>query len=202
MTRRVPEPRSEFTMTATIWIPLAMALAIAAWVVATYNGLVARRQRSNQAFADVDVQRRLRHDRVPNLVEVVRAYAGHEREALEAVILARSAAIGQPQGTQGQSAAELSLGRALGRLVALAESYPDLKANRNFLHLSEELSDIENKLAAARRFFNNAVAEYNAAVESFPAILVAARLGFVPRAFFELDEPTRGRLSVPPPVRL
>ena len=165
MTRRVPEPRSEFTMTATIWIPLAMALAIAAWVVATYNGLVARRQRSNQAFADVDVQLRLRHDLVPNLVEVVRAYAGHEREALEAVILARSAAIGQPQGTQGQSAAELSLGRALGRLVALAESYPDLKANRNFLHLSEELSDIENKLAAARRFFNNAVAEYNAAVE-------------------------------------
>lgn len=189
-------------MTASIWIPLATVFAVAAWVVATYNGLVARRQRSHQAFADVDVQLRLRHDLVPNLVEVVRAYAAHEREALEAVVRARSEALGQSQGTAGQSAAERSLGRALGRLVALAEAYPDLKANGNFRHLSEELSDIENKLAAARRFFNNAVAEYNAAIESFPAILVAARLGFRQRAFFELDEPTRDRFAVPPSVRL
>jgi LemA protein len=189
-------------VTVTLWVLLALVVALGAWLIGTYNGLVARRQRTHQAFADVDVQLRLRHDLVPNLVEVVRGYAGHEREALEAVVRARAVALGEDRGSEAQSGAERTLGRALGRLVALAEAYPDLKADQGFRHLQQELSDIENKLAAARRFFNNAVAEYNAAVESFPAVLVASRFGFAARAFFELDETTRSRLELPPSARM
>ena len=187
-------------MEALPWILLLMLVAAAAWLASTFNGLVARRQRTNQAFADVDVQLRLRHDLVPNLVETVKGYASHEQAVLESVVRARAAALSEGQGSAGQSAAELALGRALGRVVALAEAYPDLKADAGFRHLQQELSDIENKLAAARRFFNNAVGDYNAAVESFPALLVARRFGFATRPFFELDGATRDSLATPAPL--
>ena len=144
-------------------------------------------QRVSQAFADIDVQLRQRHDLIPNLVETVKGYATHERGTLEAVVQARTAAVGA-QGQDAKVAAETQLSGALGKLFALAEAYPDLKANTNFQQLQSELSDIENKLAAARRFFNNAVSEYNARIQQFPAALFAASLGFSPRTFFDLGD--------------
>lgn len=187
-------------MSSLSWTLLIAAGVLLAWLISTYNGLVARRQRANQAFADIDVQLRLRHDLVPNLVETVKGFASHERATLEAVVQARAAALAEPAGSEGQSRAELALGRALGKVVALAEAYPELKADAGFRQLQQELADIENKLAAARRFFNNAVGDYNAAIESFPAVLVAGRFGFGPRAFFELDEAERARTGTPPRV--
>ena len=145
----------------------------------TYNGLVALRQRCRQSFSDIDVQLKQRHDLVPNLVETVKGYASHEKGTLEAVIKARNAAV-TAQGPAAQAAAEGALQGALRQIFALAEAYPDLKANQNFQQLQTELSDLENKIAAARRFFNNAAAEYNSTRESFPAVLFAQSLGFSP----------------------
>jgi LemA protein len=167
--------------------------------IGIYNGLVNLRQRCKQAFADIDVQLKQRHDLVPNLVETVKGYAAHERETLDAVIKARNTAV-SAQGPAAQAAAEGVLSAALGRLFALAEAYPDLKANQNFLELQRQLDDIENKLAAARRFFNNASAEYNAKRESFPAALFANSMGFAPQEFFDLGEADRKTASVPPQV--
>lgn len=181
------------------WIILIILIAIVAGVAALYNGLVARRQRVNQAFADVDVQLKQRHDLIPNLVETVKGYAAHEKGTLEAVVQARNAALSAPQGSPQQAQAEAQLTGALGRLIALSEAYPDLKANTNFQQLQTELSDIENKLAAARRFFNNAVSEYNAAIESFPAVFLARQFGFQPREFFDVGEDSRKSMGDAPP---
>src|SRR4030088_2572844 len=134
-------------MSTTGWVVIAAIVAIGVWIISVYNGLVAMGQRVSQAFADIDVQLRQRHDLIPNLVETVKGYAAHERGTLEAVIQARSAAV-SAQGPQAQAAAETQLSGVLGRLIALSESYPDLKANANFQQLQAQLSDIENKLAA------------------------------------------------------
>ena len=152
-----------------------------------YNRLVAMRQRVGQAFADVDVQLKQRHDLIPNLVETVKGYAAHERGTLEEVVKARNAAM-TAQGPAQQAAAENMLSGALRQLFALSEAYPDLKANQNFQQLQAELSDIENKIAASRRFFNNAVQEYNTGIQQFPAALFAAALGFSQRTFFDVGE--------------
>jgi LemA protein len=157
------------------------------------------RQRVSQAFADIDVQLKLRHDLIPNLVETVKGYAAHERETLDAVVKARNAAI-SAQGPAAQANAENALTGALKGLFALAEAYPDLKANTNFQQLQTELSDIENKIAAARRFFNNAVQEYNTGIEQFPAALFAASFGFTRREFFDLGE-TRAQIEQTPQVK-
>lgn len=182
-------------------ILLIVAVVVAVLLIGIYNRLVALRQNCNQAFADVDVQLKLRHDLIPNLVETVKGYAAHEKTTLDAVIQARNAAVtaertGDPKA---MGAAEGVLGAALGRLIALAEAYPDLKANVNFQQLQTELSDIENKLAAARRFFNNAVGEYNTAREQFPASLVAGPFGFGARDFFDVGEETRASMEAAPP---
>ncbi|MGL4497288.1 MAG: LemA family protein [Beijerinckiaceae bacterium] len=182
-------------------VVLLILVGLALWAMSLYNGLVARRQRVNQAFADIDVQMKQRHDLIPNLVETVKGYAGHEKGTLEAVVQARNAALSAPQGSAQQAQAEANLTGALGRLIALSEAYPDLKANTNFQQLQTELSDIENKLAAARRFFNNAVGEYNASIESFPAVLVARQFGFQPHAFFDVGEEARKTLDAPPTVK-
>jgi LemA protein len=174
-------------------------IVLALWAVALYNSLVTLRQRNRQAFADIDVQLRQRHDLIPNLVETVKGYARHERETMDAVINARNAAVGA-KGPAQQAEAENILSAALGRLFALAEAYPDLKANQNFLELQRQLDDIENKLAAARRFFNSAAAEYNARRESFPAAFIASYFGFAPQEFFDLGEDKRTQLETPPPV--
>jgi LemA protein len=182
------------------WIVIGLIVLAALWLVTTYNGLVALRQRTRQAFADIDVQLKQRHDLVPNLVETVKGYAAHEKETLENVIRARNAAA-SAHGPAAQAAAEGALQGALRQLFALAEAYPDLKANQNFQQLQAELSDLENKIAAARRFFNNAAAEYNATRESFPAVLFAASMGFGPQEFFNLDEAERKAVTAAPQVK-
>jgi LemA protein len=186
-------------MSTTTWIILSLIVLLIAWMIIIYNGLVAMRQRVSQSFADVDVQLKQRHDLVPNLVETVKGYAAHERGTLDEVVKARNAAMAA-QGPAAQGAAETMLSGALRQLFALAEAYPDLKANTNFQQLQAELSDIENKIAAARRFFNNAVQEYNTGLEQFPAALVAGSLGFTHKEFFDLGE-TRAQLTQPPQVK-
>ncbi|HVY03167.1 MAG TPA: LemA family protein [Caulobacterales bacterium] len=168
-------------------------------LVGIYNRLVALRQNTNQAFSDIDVQLKQRHDLVPNLVETVKGYASHERGTLEAVTAARNAAV-NAHGVAEQGAAEGALSQALGKLFALAEAYPDLKANQGFQQLQGELSDIENKIAAARRFFNNAVSEYNTGVQQFPASMLAGMFGFQPRAFFDVG-PDRAAVDAAPQVK-
>lgn len=190
--------RSLYLM-STGWIVLGILVVIAFWIFSIYNGLVAMRQRVDQAFADIDVQLKQRHDLIPNLVETVKGYAGHERGTLEDVVKARNAAL-TAQGPAQVAAAENQLTSALRGLLALSEAYPDLKANTNFQQLQTELSDIENKLAAARRFFNNAVQEYNTGIEQLPAALFASSLGFRRKDFFDLGE-TRGQLEQAPSVK-
>jgi LemA protein len=188
--------------TVLTWIIIGVIVALVVWIISIYNGLVAMRQRVNQAFADIDVQTKQRHDLIPNLVETVKGYAAHERGTLEAVVQARNAAItAQSGGVQAQAAAENMLTGALRQLFALSEAYPDLKANQNFQQLQAELSDLENKIAAARRFFNNTAAEYNATRESFPAVLFAQSMGFGPQEFFNLDEAERKSVQTAPQVK-
>jgi LemA protein len=179
----------ERIMSTSTWIILGIIVVVVLWAISVYNGLVAMRQRVNQSFADIDVQLKQRHDLIPNLVETVKGYAAHERGTLEAVIQARNNAVAaQGQGTGAQVAAENQLSGALRQIFALSESYPNLKANENFQQLQGELSDIENKLAASRRFFNNTVQEYNTGIQRFPAVLFAAMMGFHPQVFFDLGE--------------
>ena len=186
-------------MSTTGWIVIGIIVVIVIWAISIYNNLVAMRQRTDQAFADIDVQLKQRHDLIPNLVETVKGYAAHERGTLEAVIQARNAAVAAP-GVDQKVAAENMLSGALRQLFALSESYPDLKANQNFQQLQAELSDIENKLAASRRFFNNAVQEYNTGIQQFPAALFAGTLGFTPRTFFDVGE-DRATMDKAPQVK-
>ncbi|HEY8564378.1 MAG TPA: LemA family protein [Beijerinckiaceae bacterium] len=186
----------------TGWITLGVLVVLALYLISIYNGLVALRQRVSQAFADVDVQLKQRHDLIPNLVETVKGYAAHERGTLDAVVQARNAALNaQAQGPAQQAAAEGALSGALGRLIALGESYPDLKASANFQELQTALGETEDKLAAARRFFNNAVSEYNAAIQSFPAALFSTPMGFTPQTFFDVGETERQAISTAPQVK-
>jgi LemA protein len=187
--------------TAILWIILGLIVLFVIWAVSVYNGLVALRQRVNQAFADIDVQTKQRHDLIPNLVETVKGYAAHERGTLEAVVQARNAAMTAQGGVAAQAAAENALTGALRQLFALSEAYPDLKANQNFQQLQNELSDLENKIAAARRFFNNAVQEYNTGIQQFPAVLLAGALGFTPKEFFDVGVEQRKELEQAPQVK-
>jgi LemA protein len=184
---------------STGWIILGVIAVLALFAMMAYNRLVALNQRVGQAFADIDVQLKQRHDLIPNLVETVKGYAAHERGTLDDVIKARNAAM-SAQGPAQVSATEAQLSGALGRLIALSEAYPDLKANANFQQLQGELSDIENKLAAARRFFNNAVQEYNTGIQQFPAVLFAGSFGFTHKEFFDLGE-SRAQLDQAPQIK-
>ncbi|HXI86419.1 MAG TPA: LemA family protein [Parvularculaceae bacterium] len=183
-----------------LWIVLGVIVVIGLLVLTTYNRIVALNQRADQAYADIDVQLKQRHDLIPNLVETVKGYAGHEKSTLDAVITARNAAV-SAKGPAEQGQAEGVLGAALGRLFALAESYPNLKANTNFLQLQSELSDIENKLAAARRFFNNSVQEFNTAISQVPGNFIAPMGGFKKREFFEIPEASRETMDKAPEVK-
>ena len=180
-------------------ILIAIVVLVAVLFVGAYNRLVALRQTANEAFADIDVQLKQRQDLVPNLVETVKGYAAHERGTLDEVTQARAAAASAGNLEQ-RAQAETALTGALGRLMAVAESYPDLKANQNFLQLQSELADLENKIAAARRFFNNAVGEYNASIQRFPAVLIAGMAGFASRDFFDAG-PDRAALQTAPQVK-
>jgi len=170
------------------WIVLAIIVAVAIWAVMIYNGLVALRNRFKNAFSQIDVQLKRRYDLIPNLVETAKGYLKHERETLEAVIKARNQAVaaaqgaaanpGNPAAMQQLGAAEGALSGVLGRLFALAEAYPDLKANQNMLSIQEELASTENKVAFARQAFNDAVMEYNTKRESFPDTILAGMFRF------------------------
>ena len=174
------------------WTGLIILLVIVAapifWAISIYNGLVALRNRFKNAYAQIDVQLKRRYDLIPNLVETAKGYIAHERQTLEAVIAARNTALGASQraaanpadgaAIQGLSQAEAGLAGALGRLFALSEAYPDLKANQNMMQLSEELTSTENKVAFARQAFNDAVMSYNTRVESFPDNIIAGMFQF------------------------
>ncbi len=181
-------------------IVLLVIIVLAVLLLAgTYNRLVGLRQRANQAFADIDVQLQQRHDLIPNLVETVKGYATHESSTLEAVTAARTAAA-SAGSVEDKVKAENLLTGALRQLFAVAEAYPELKANQNFLRLQDELGDVENKLAAARRFFNSAVGEFNAAIQQFPAVLIAGAMGFSERSFFDVGA-DRAAVSAAPQVK-
>ena len=186
-------------MATAAWVVLGLIALLILWLIGTFNGLVSLRQRCKQAFSDIDVQLKQRQDLVPNLVETVKGYAKHEKETLENVIKWRNAAQAAT-GPAAQAAAEGQLTQALRQLMIVAEAYPDLKANANFQQLQSELGDLENKIAAARRFFNNAAAEYNATRESFPAVLFSSAMGFAAQEFFNLDEGERKAASTAPKV--
>jgi LemA protein len=186
-------------MSTSTMIVLGVIVVLVIWAIGVYNSLVSMRQRVNQAYADIDVQLRQRHDLVPNLVETVKGYAAHERGTLDEVVKARNAAM-TAQGPAQQAAAENMLTGALRQLFAVAEAYPDLKASTNFQQLQAELTDLENKIAAARRFFNNAVQEYNAGIQHFPAALFASAFGFAPKTFFDLGD-GRAAVGEAPPVK-
>ena len=181
-------------------IVIVVILIIVFWTVSLYNSLVRLRNRRQNAFADIDVQLRQRHDLVPQLVETVKGYATHERELLQKITEARSAAVNATT-INDKIATEQQLSSALQGLKVQVEAYPDLKANQNFLRLQDELSDIENKLAAVRRFFNGATTEYNNAVESFPGNIIARNFGFNREIFFDLGQEGRKQMEEPPAVK-
>jgi LemA protein len=181
-------------------ICVVLVVAVLAGVVAAmYNGLVRARNGYRNAFAQIDVQLIRRHDLIPNLVETAKGYIKHERETLEAVIAARTAAVsaqtaaagaaGEPGAMHQLAGAENVLTQSLGRLFALAEAYPDLKANQNMMQLSEELASTENRVAFARQAYNDSVMGYNNRREVFPSSLIAGMFGFTPAALFEVDDP-------------
>src|SRR5256884_2327675 len=184
------------------WVVLGLLVLVVVVVIGMYNGLVRLKVQADNAWADIDVQLKRRYDLIPNLVETVKGYAGHERGTLEAVIKARNTAIqAGSSGVAAQAAAENALSGALRQLFALSEAYPNLKANQNFQQLQSELTDIENKLAAARRFFNNAVQEYNTGIQQFPAVLLAGSLGFTQKEFFDVGAEERKVLEQAPQVK-
>ncbi|MBI3573892.1 LemA family protein [Candidatus Kaiserbacteria bacterium] len=173
-------------MTLT-YILLALGALIIIWLVASYNGFVRLVNRSKEAWADIDVQLKRRYDLIPNLVETVKGYAAHEKDAFENVTKARSAAMGAT-GAPAKAKAENALAGTLKTLFAVAEAYPDLKANQNFLELQRELSDTEDKIQAARRFYNTNVRDLNTAVESFPGNVIASSFHFSKMDLFELAD--------------
>ncbi len=166
---------------------LAIIAAIAAYVVFIYNGLVKARQMAEEAWSGIDVQLKRRADLIPNLIETVKGYAGHEKGTLESVIELRSKAQAVPAGdVAGRAAAEGLLGAALGKIIALAEAYPDLKANENFVELQNSLETIEGEIQMSRRYYNGAARDLNVKVESFPNNLVAGQFGFSKKPYFEI----------------
>ena len=192
-----------------LWIFLAVIVALAVWAVSIFNRLVALRNRFKNAFSQIDVQLKRRYDLIPNLVESVKGYMQHERGTLDAVVKARGNAVsaaqaaaaqpGDPAAMQGLSQAEGALGGALGRMLAVFEQYPDLKANQNVLGLQEELSSTENKVAFARQAYNDSVMEYNTRRESFPDSIFAGMFGFATAELLQATESAEERKA--PQVR-
>lgn len=172
-----------------LYIIIGVIVLILGWLYATYNGLIASRNQTEEAFSDIDVQLKRRYDLIPNLVESVKGYVKQEKDVLENVTKARSEAIAAgSQGLPAQQAAENNLTGALRSVFAVAENYPDLKSSANFQQLSSELTDTENKLEAARRFYNANVRDFNTKVEVFPTNIFARMLGFVRKDLFQLDD--------------
>ncbi|HEX5437623.1 MAG TPA: LemA family protein [Gemmatimonadaceae bacterium] len=178
-----------------IVVVVLVVVLVLSVIIGSYNGLVRRRNRVDNAWSQVDVQLKRRHDLVPNLVATVQGYATHERQTFQAVTDARAKAM-SAQGPAEKSAAEASLTGAVQGLVLVAEAYPDLKASQNFKSLQDELGDVENRIAYARQFYNDAVMGYNTATETFPRSLIAGVFGFSPRQFFEAAAGDRDAVAV------
>ena len=172
-----------------LWIILAIIVILLFFFWATYNGLVRLRNQVKNAWAQIDVQLKRRHDLIPNLVETVKGYKNFERETLEAVVKARGAAVGAQGGVAERAKAEGELTSALSRLMVVVERYPDLKANQNFLALQEELTSTENKISFSRQFYNDSVLKYNNQTQMFPSNIVANMMGFKQSEFFEVKAP-------------
>jgi LemA protein len=183
---------------STGWIVLLVIIAIVVYLIAAYNGLITKRNRYKNAFSQIDVQLTRRHDLIPNLVETAKGYMKHEKETLEGVINARNSAVtglknaakdpSNPEAMKELAQAEQGLSGALGRLFALSEAYPDLKANENMMQLSEELTTTENKVAFSRQAFNDSVMDYNNQVEAFPSNLIANNFGFKLAELLEIED--------------
>ncbi|MEA2113653.1 MAG: LemA family protein [Patescibacteria group bacterium] len=169
------------------WIIIVLVAVVILWPIAIYNGLVKLRNRTDEAWSDIDVQLKRRYNLIPNLIETVKGYAKHERELFEKVTRARTAAMGA-QDPAEKAEKENVLSGTLKSLFAVSENYPDLKANQNFLELQRELTDTENKIQAARRFYNGNVGDINIKIQQFPNNLIAGALGFKKRDFFEVEE--------------
>ncbi len=176
-----------------LWIFIAAGV-VALWLIFTYNGLITLKNRVDEAWSDIDVQLKRRYDLIPNLINTVKGYATHERELLEKVTEARSKAM--QAGDDGKAEAENMLTGALKSLFAVAENYPDLKANQNFLELQRELSDTENKIQASRRFYNGNVRDFNTKLQTFPTNLIGGILRFTERKFFEAAEGEKAPVQV------
>ena len=172
----------------TTWIIIWILVILTIWMIALYNRLISLKANRENAFSDIDVQLKLRFDLVPNIVNTVKWYAKHEKDVLKQVVEARTSFM-NANTIEGKVDANNNLNSALKTLFAVAEAYPELKANENFLSLQADLADIENKLAAARRYFNSATKEYNIAVQTFPSVLIAKTCGFTTYEYFELDDP-------------
>jgi len=180
---------------AALWIVVGIVVLVVLYVVFAYNGLVRLRNRIDNAWAQIDVQLRRRYDLIPNLVETVKGYAAHERQTFESVTNARAQAL-NAQGPAQQAQAENQITGALKSLFAVAEAYPDLKANQNFLALQEELTATEGRIAYARQFYNDEVLKLNTRIQSFPTNVLANSFGFHQREYFEADDTSRGPVSV------
>lgn len=171
-----------------ILIGMVIFLAvIAVWMMGTYNQLVMLRQSVRESWSAIETELRRRYDLIPNLVETVKGYAGHEKETLESVIQARNSAAAVSGAPEAQAQAQTALTGALTKLMALSEAYPDLKANQNFNHLQQQLGDTETRISQARRFYNANVRDLNTAVETFPSVLIAGPMGFRPETYFGID---------------
>ncbi|MEX0990053.1 MAG: LemA family protein [Actinomycetota bacterium] len=183
------------TAVLLIWILIGVAVLLVLALALVFNRLVALRNRVDNGWSQIDVQLRRRYDLIPNLVETVQGYARHERQTFEQVTQARARAL-DATGVEGQAQAENAVSRTLRQLLAVAEQYPDLKANANFLALQEELTGTESKIAYARQFYNDQVMRMNTLIGSFPANLVARSFRFAPRPFFDIEEPARAPVQV------
>jgi LemA protein len=181
-------------MTA-LWVVLGLLVLLVLYVVVAYNGLIRLRNRIENAWSQIDVQLQRRYDLIPNIVETVKGYATHERGVFEEVTRARANAI-NAQGVGNQAQAENAITGALKSLFAVAEAYPDLKANQNFLALQEELSGTEGRIAYARQFYNDSVQRYNTKIQSVPTVVIARALNFAEREYFEADDTSRGPVQV------
>lgn len=183
-------------MPVYVWIIIAVAVIIVLWLIAIYNRLITLKNRTDEAWSDIDVQLKRRYDLIPNLIETVKGYAAHEQGTLQKVIDARSAAMTSDGSRQTKAKAENDLSATLKSIFALAESYPDLKANQNFMKLQDELSDTENKIQAARRFYNGNVRDFNIQIEVFPNNIINGVLRFKKYEFFEADETEKKNVEV------
>lgn len=178
-----------------LWSLVAIAVIVIFWIIAVYNGLIRLKNRTDESWSDIDVQLKRRHDLIPNLLETVKGYVKHEQETLVKVIQARNAAMAGG-GAETKARAENALSQTLKSIFALAESYPDLKANQNFLKLQDELADTENKIQAARRFYNGNVRDFNTKIQVFPDSLIANMLKFGRYEFFQIEETEKENIKV------